>query len=639
MASASTVRGLSLAGFEEFIATNGSREAFEGKTMSDVTEAMLHATRSTSFASAPRFDSHHLGRPNVLVSYSGSAGLLDTVDAIGEWQARQPMDSYFYVFYVLIANLLGRDGHLPFEERKCQLSSTMLDAGRVLLVMDTKASAASDLWCVLEVALAQELCVSLEVAMAPRFVLDVVSLLSRDPNAVMSMFCINVEGASVPDAADAADIRRAISDGIDFLRVNQAMVCAMQEWTVTQGRIKLASMAEDERGLSPHIDGLAILLQGLGRSAEAEPLLRESLAVCRRRLGDDHDNTLASVENLASLLHDDGKLAEAELLSQEALNGRRRVHGSEHPRYLVSVFNYAKLLWSRGRLDEAMPMFEEELATSRRVLGETHRDTLVSMANMGRLLQEQKRFSEAEDLIRATLAIRQRELGADHSDTLVSLANLARLLQDKKLFSEAERMFQRVLDVRQRSLGDDHPLTLESMHSIGLLRRDQGDLVGALELLEETLERGRGALGSRHPDVLCYLTDAACVLLASDRTEKALVLLAEAAPSMQEVLGRDHLDARGAVVNWASALAALARPEESAAVIALLPPLPAEVVRHPHALSPAPTTAVAASIRLPPGWSNMCGLCHAARLGLVYGCTEADCSYAVCMRCHAALKK
>ena len=634
MDAAPTVKGLSLAGFEDFIASNGLRAAFEGKTMGNVTAAMLHATRSTSLA-AQRLASPHLGRPNVFLSFSDADHFLDVFDALGEWQARQPMDSYFYVFDVLIANVLERDGRVPFEERYRLLSSAILEAGRVLLVMDKAASAASDLWCALEVALAQELCVPLEVAMAPRFVLDVVSLLSRDPTAVLSMFCIDVEGASTSDAADAVGIRRTISDGIDYLRVNQAIVCAMQEWAVTQGHIKLASMDEDERGLSPHIDGLAILLQGMGRLAEAEPLLRESLAVCRRRLGDDHCNTLASLENLACLLHDEGKLAEAELLSQETLHGRRRTHGTEHPRYLVALFNYAKLLWSRGRLDEAMPMFEEELATSRRVLGATHRNTIVSMSNMGRLLLEEKRFCEAENLIRATLAIRQRTLGADHSDTLMSLANLAKLLQIKKQFDEADLMFRRVLDVRQRTLGDDHPFTIEIVHNIGLLRCDQGDLDSALEHLMEAFERGREALGSRHPDVLCYMNDAACVLLARDRTEEALILLAEAAPGMQDVLGRDHPDTRGVTANWASALVALVRPDESAAVIALLPPFPAEVVRHPHDLSPAPTAAVA---RLPAGWGNKCSLCRAARLGLVHCCSEADCRYAVCMRCHAALK-
>jgi len=58
-------------------------------------------------------------------------------------------------------------------------------------------------------------------------------------------------------------------------------------------------MDDDERALSPHLYGLALLLSDLGRLTEAEPLLRDAVAVCRRVLGDEHCNTLASVQILA----------------------------------------------------------------------------------------------------------------------------------------------------------------------------------------------------------------------------------------------------------------------------------------------------------------------------------------------------
>lgn len=625
MAAGNPAAGLSLAAFTALI-ERGSRAELEGKTMGELTAVLLGSPEVV----AP---SPLLGRANIYLSTSDADLFLDVVDAMAEWQARQPADEYFYAF-----NALATDALAPFEKRRRDLSTTILDAGRVLLIMDLKASAAYDMCCVLEVSLAQELCISLEVAMAPRFLRDYLSLLPCDANAVMSMFCINIETVSTPDDEDSACVSSAISDGVGYPRVNQAIVHALQEWAVEQGRIKIASMDEDQRWLSPYIAGLANLLQSLGRLAEAEPLIRASVVVRRRRLGDEHRKTLSSVENLASLLHDQGKFAEAESLYHEALHSRQRTEGSESPRYLTTLFNYATLLWSRGRVDEAMPLFEEELATMRRVLGETHSDTLISMANMGQLLQEQNRLGDAEGLIRTTLAIRQRKLGADHSGTLASLTHLAKLLQAKKLFGEADLIFQRVLDVRRRTLGDGSMRTIAIIHSIGLLRRDQGDLGAALDLLGEAAERGREALGCRHPDVFRFMNDAACVLLARDRIGDALALLAEAAPGMQDALGRDHPDTRGVTTNWASALAALACSEESAAAIALLPPIPAEVERHPHALSSAPTSAVAASMRLPQVWSSKCGLCHAARLWMVYWCTEAGCSYAVCMRCYTAIK-
>lgn len=591
---------------------------------------MLQGARSMAGKpdAAPQIGSLHLGRANVFLPVSNTDSFLDVFDTIREWQAQQPVEAYFYA-------LFARDPSASFEERRRQLSSTMIDAGRVLLVMDMGASAASDLWCVFEVALAQELCVSLEVAMAPRFALEFLSALERDPMSLMSMFCIDVKDAATPDAADALCIKSVLSDGVGNLRVNQAIVSVMQEWAVVQGRSAIASLDhDDERGFISLANGLALLLQAFGRYAEAESLLRDALVIARRRLGDSHDNTLALIDNIANLLHMEGKLAEAEPLHREALDARRRLHGNEHPRFIVALFNYARLRWAQGRLDEAMPLFEEELATTPRVMGETHSDTLVSMANMGRLLQEQKKLGEAEELIRRTLLIRQRTLGDEHIDSLASLADLAWLLQEQKRFSEADAILRRVYDVRRRVLGEEHPSTLESFQSIALLRRDQGDLASALELMGNVIERGRETISSHHPAVLGCMNDAAYILLVLGRYDEALVLLAEAAPGMQEVLGRDHPDTRGVTANWAITLAALARPDESAVAEALLPPLPAELPQHPHALSSVSASGVAASARLPSGWCHKCSLCHANALAFVYCCSETGCDFVACVRCH-----
>ncbi|WP_244940684.1 tetratricopeptide repeat protein [Actinoplanes teichomyceticus] len=54
------------------------------------------------------------------------------------------------------------------------------------------------------------------------------------------------------------------------------------------------------------------------------PLYEQALAGCRRVLGDDHPDTLASVNNLAGTFRAVGDLARAVLLFEQALAGCRR---------------------------------------------------------------------------------------------------------------------------------------------------------------------------------------------------------------------------------------------------------------------------------------------------------------------------
>ena len=67
---------------------------------------------------------------------------------------------------------------------------------------------------------------------------------------------------------------------------------------------------------------MCLLLQAMGKLAEAEPYCREALESRRRVVGDDHRDTLQSINNMGLLLHSMGKRAEAEPYLREALEGQ-----------------------------------------------------------------------------------------------------------------------------------------------------------------------------------------------------------------------------------------------------------------------------------------------------------------------------
>ena len=58
-------------------------------------------------------------------------------------------------------------------------------------------------------------------------------------------------------------------------------------------------------------DNLGLLYKNWGRYEEAEPVIKQALAIRRGVLGDQHPDTAESLNNLAGLSHEQGRYAEA----------------------------------------------------------------------------------------------------------------------------------------------------------------------------------------------------------------------------------------------------------------------------------------------------------------------------------------
>jgi tetratricopeptide (TPR) repeat protein len=198
------------------------------------------------------------------------------------------------------------------------------------------------------------------------------------------------------------------------------------------------------------------------------------LAECRtfRARGDDmmenswYDAmTLNVVEILAGNLRDQGKLGEAEPLMREALALRRRTQGDVHPGTFESIHRLADLLKDQGKLDDAEPLYREALAGYRRTLGDERRETLRAINDLAILLRSQGKLGEAEPLYCEALAGNKRMLGDEHPDTLDSIFNFACLLWAEGKTAEALEMYRQELECVRRVFGEDHPSTQLSLRN------------------------------------------------------------------------------------------------------------------------------------------------------------------------------
>jgi tetratricopeptide (TPR) repeat protein len=102
-----------------------------------------------------------------------------------------------------------------------------------------------------------------------------------------------------------------------------------------------------------------------GRYAEAEPLIKRSLAIREKVLGSDHPDVARSLNNLADLYERQGRYAEAQPLFERALSIRGRAVGPDHPDTATSMNNLASFYQAEGRAADALPLVQRLVATGR----------------------------------------------------------------------------------------------------------------------------------------------------------------------------------------------------------------------------------------------------------------------------------
>jgi tetratricopeptide (TPR) repeat protein len=162
---------------------------------------------------------------------------------------------------------------------------------------------------------------------------------------------------------------------------------------------------EPHPALATILNNLALVEQDQKDYAGAEAHFREVLAIDRAVSGARHADVAADLHNLAWFLHRyRGRSAEAEGLSRQAVAMRTELLGPRHPQTTASIRQLADILTGRGQPAAALPLYRQALAIQMEVLPKGHRLTLVSALGLGEALTALGRRAEAarvlEDAVR-----------------------------------------------------------------------------------------------------------------------------------------------------------------------------------------------------------------------------------------------
>ena len=292
----------------------------------------------------------------------------------------------------------------------------------------------------------------------------------------------------------------------DTARTLQVLAWAVRERDLNQAIPLMQSAVAMQRtlwGAQPYpdyaaaVNDLGLMYRDQGDFARSEPLLRESLAMLRRLLGEKHSELSFALENLALVQESKGDLDGAQLTLHQALAMQRELLGAVHPAVANTLNNLAFLIDAQGDVHGALATDLQSLEIYRKVFPGDNAEVARTMNRVGYFYTQTGDYALAEEQLRQALAMRQRLFGQDHPEIASSLMHLAVLQVATRHYQDALESSQSAVRIYTAALSPDNWKTAFSESVSGAALAGLGDYARA----EQRLVHGYGILGS-DPSVL-----------------------------------------------------------------------------------------------------------------------------------------
>jgi tetratricopeptide (TPR) repeat protein len=165
---------------------------------------------------------------------------------------------------------------------------------------------------------------------------------------------------------------------------------------------------------------LGVVHAHFNQEQDAEQTFRETIAIESHGDPELQKQRTYPYHALAVTLADLGRYGEAVVYARYAVDLARRTLRPDHPDLLAFETTYAGALANIHQGAEAEPLFRHVIAAERRVLGATHKDTLLAQLLLADDLIDLHRDAEARELALSTARLLEPLLGADNMYTLTA---------------------------------------------------------------------------------------------------------------------------------------------------------------------------------------------------------------------------
>jgi len=230
---------------------------------------------------------------------------------------------------------------------------------------------------------------------------------------------------------------------------------------------------------------------------EAIPVMQSAVAMQRNLWGTEpYPDYADALNDMGLLLRYAGDYNGSEQLLRESMAMYRRLLGEKHPEIAMSQHNLALVLELKADLPGADSHFHEALAMRRELLGKVHPDVAQTLSELARVIDEQGDVRGAIDTQREALEIYRKLFPGDNPDVARATNVLGYFLMENGDYSAAQTHLQEGLHMRRRLFGNSHPEIASSLMAVAILQVATHEYPDALVSSQSAVEMFSAALSA-----------------------------------------------------------------------------------------------------------------------------------------------
>jgi tetratricopeptide (TPR) repeat protein/tRNA A-37 threonylcarbamoyl transferase component Bud32 len=418
--------------------------------------------------------------------------------------------------------------------------------------------------------------------------------------AVVTFYTVRLAGArneALAETARTQEVQRFMMNLFDAGEGEEAPSSELRVLTLLERGVRDAEQLEGQPDIQAELRyTLASLFQKLGSYDRAEGLFRASLDRRRELFGSDHAAVLDTMIAIGLLKEEDAKLDEAEPMLRDALAISQRALPRGDPITAKATAAVGKLLEERGAYTEAISLFEEALklysirgsrpeeqaavvaalanthfyagnldaseslnremlAEDRRRYGERHPNVAHVLINIGTIHSSRGDYAAAAGMFREALQIFQGWYAGGHPETASAMTILAQALTSLQQFDEASALLRQALAIQERVYDPTHPRIALALNALGNVALQQGSLAEAETAFTRALGIYRSMYPAGHFRVAVVLSNLGNLHVAQGQHVRAEKLLREAIDMLSAAQSPTHVNTAIAQTRLGRALA------------------------------------------------------------------------------------
>jgi tetratricopeptide (TPR) repeat protein len=173
--------------------------------------------------------------------------------------------------------------------------------------------------------------------------------------------------------------------------------------------------------------GLAYVTRALGREAQAEAMLKHTLALAGRTFGWKQAEVASVLNDLGVHYRHTGKYEKASRVHRLALGIVEEAFGPEDARTAPILHDLAILALARGQFAAGEPIARRAVSIREKTLGADHPQVAAGVVSIAALLEGQGRYEESELMYRRAIAMFGHWFGPDHPEVAITVNHLLRV--------------------------------------------------------------------------------------------------------------------------------------------------------------------------------------------------------------------